>query len=733
MVTVDAGGTWTNNTYLGVGEHGQGTLLIQNGGQVSVGTSLSVGEFHGGVGLITVTGYGSQLTVGTFTDIGQGVEDSGNPTTGIAQGTLQVLQGAQAIFNGSVGLGTYLQSQGTVLVNGTDGAGHASTLTVVDNSLLIGRGNVNVATTTGTGNGSLTVSNGGQVLVTYIANPVGGQIFVGEAAGGAGQVTVTDPGSILAAAGEMTIGSYGSGTLQVQNGGTVTSANGYIARLPGSTGIVLITGPNSSWTVQGGLYIGGNETASSGTPVNLAAGLPSLTIADGATVTVSGGDADGLLQIWGQATVTLADSSASLTATTVNVAGTLQGAGTVNGNVTNTGSIEPSGGTLTFTGSLANPGTIQVPTGAKLLAQNFPTNAGMVTLAGGTFDNDGQPLNNTGQITGYGVLTTGGLTNNNVFNLAGGASTVNGPVINALNETINVGASAATFTGNVTNNGTIKATSTTVTFAGTYTGNVYISDPATNIFQKNVTITPGGSMTGGTGDVFSFTGGTVTNNGTFANTGTLSSSVNISNAGTFTQSGPQTWSLGTTFTSTAGSATFSSDPGSTAARDLSLAINSGTVTLNGPQHLNTLSITGGTLNVDGDVFLASGSYASLGPLLQSHAITTTSPIPDTGVALESGADFLALNPGGQRDGQTVLATDQLLSLTYFGDINLDGTVDLQDYRLMDASYLQGYDGTTKVAQWINGDFNYDGIVNYEDYALADAALQMKATLSWQTG
>ena len=69
------------------------------------------------------------------------------------------------------------------------------------------------------------------------------------------------------------------------------------------------------------------------------------------------------------------------------------------------------------------------------------------------------------------------------------------------------------------------------------------------------------------------------------------------------------------------------------------------------------------------------------------------------------------------------STDNLLMYTYAGDASFDGLVDLRDYLLMDATYLQGYDGVTKVATWADGDFNYDGIVDYRDYmALADAAL-----------
>ena len=73
--------------------------------------------------------------------------------------------------------------------------------------------------------------------------------------------------------------------------------------------------------------------------------------------------------------------------------------------ITNNGIIEADGGVLTLAGSVNNSssGLIAAATGNKvlLLGGTF-TNAGIVNLAGGTFDTNGATVNNTGQITGYG-------------------------------------------------------------------------------------------------------------------------------------------------------------------------------------------------------------------------------------------------------------------------------------------------------------------------------------------
>ena len=120
----------------------------------------------------------------------------------------------------------------------------------------------------------------------------------------------------------------------------------------------------------------------------------------------------------------------------------------------------------------------------------------------GIFDNAGHVLSNTGLITGYGTLRSGGLTNNGSIVLGGGSTSVAGDVINSATRTIKVLNDPAIFTGNVTNNGTFKSTNTKVTFAGTYTENgTFISDPSDTYFF-DVFLNSPGSWAGGVGDRF---------------------------------------------------------------------------------------------------------------------------------------------------------------------------------------------------------------------------------------
>jgi T5SS/PEP-CTERM-associated repeat protein len=121
----------------------------------------------------------------------------------------------------------------------------------------------------GLGTGTLTIQDGGTV------NSGGGS--VGLSVGSNGTVTVTDPGSswINGPSGGLNIGSFGTGVLTIVNGGRVINValnTANIGNGAGSQGTVLVTGAGSIWSNSSGLNVG-----------NLGTGT--LTIADSGTVT----------------------------------------------------------------------------------------------------------------------------------------------------------------------------------------------------------------------------------------------------------------------------------------------------------------------------------------------------------------------------------------------------------------------------------------------------------------
>src|SRR5439155_8473647 len=67
------------------------------------------------------------------------------------------------------------------------------------------------------------------------------------------------------------------------------------------------------------------------------------------------------------------------------------------------------------------------------------------------------------------------------------------------------------------------------------------------------------------------------------------------------------------------------------------------------------------------------------------------------------------------DGQTVGVNDVLVKYTWFGDADLNGQVNSNDYFQIDTGFLAGRTG------WINGDFDYSGSINSNDYFLIDSA------------
>ena len=96
---------------------------------------------------------------------------------------------------------------------------------------------------------------------------------VGNFPGGLGTVTVTGAGANWSNSAGVVVGGLGTGTLTIQDGGTVNSGGGSVGLSAGSKGTVTVTGPGSSWIngPSGGLNIGGFGTGS-------------LTIANGGEV-----------------------------------------------------------------------------------------------------------------------------------------------------------------------------------------------------------------------------------------------------------------------------------------------------------------------------------------------------------------------------------------------------------------------------------------------------------------
>jgi T5SS/PEP-CTERM-associated repeat protein len=172
-------------TQLIIGNRGTGTLSLSNGSDVNVPGSnahASLGRFAGGSGTVNISGAGSTWTINDRLSIGE------NGT-----GTLTVQNGGQLVTTGSGGLqstilGTFTGAQGTVSITGAGSRWTNGSTLRVGNS----------------GNGTLTISNGGSLL-----NTNGNIASIGGGFGVSGSATVAGAGSTWQTPGQIRIEALG--------------------------------------------------------------------------------------------------------------------------------------------------------------------------------------------------------------------------------------------------------------------------------------------------------------------------------------------------------------------------------------------------------------------------------------------------------------------------------------------------------------------------------------------
>ena len=327
------------------------------------------------------------------------------------------------------------------------------------------------------------LENNGQVLLND------GELYLHYRMRNYGLMTLTegeiDGTGLLLNYGQITQGSGAltiSNTGDLYNCGTMDLKSGYQTRLDAAdiqnyAAVNLnggfITGTGTVQNHVGGLISG--------------PGIINAAFSNQGRLLVGAGNTAALDGIANTGQIQLTDDSAALTGGEIGNTGTIEGRGMVSNAVVNTGTIEAIGGTMTLGGAVTNSasGLMAAGTGTKILvSQGLTTNSGTINLTGGTFDNNNQAMANDGQISGHGIIRTGGLSNNSggSVTLTGGNTTVNGDVNNY--GTFTAAYNPVIFTGDVVNYGTFKNTETTVTFAGSYTENgTYISDPAVTYVQ----------------------------------------------------------------------------------------------------------------------------------------------------------------------------------------------------------------------------------------------------------
>jgi hypothetical protein len=84
------------------------------------------------------------------------------------------------------------------------------------------------------------------------------------------------------------------------------------------------------------------------------------------------------------------------------------------------------------------------------------------------------------------------------------------------------------------------------------------------------------------------------------------------------------------------------------------------------------------------------------------------------------ASDLGIAPGGTFMGETVTGPAVLMRYTYYGDTDLNGVVNFDDYSRTDNGFNTGG------SDWFHGDFDYNGNVNFDDYSLIDNAFNTQS-------
>ncbi len=329
---------WSNTGELIVGSGGTGTLNISAGARVE-NTVGRIGFAAGQSGSVTVDGIDSKWV------------NSGELFVGdLGTGTLTIIDGRVESAAGSVGAAP--GASGVVTISGAETFWRIEPFSASSNNFVLGA----------SGDGTVKL-NAGVVLASF-----GG--IVGRFGGSIGRMEISDSNSgwDYRSSGILEVGSDGTGELYIAGGGGLFGGDGIIGTHSEGIGSVSVSGPDSSWrsvptgfgdlssitvgsTGEGTLNIADGGFVSSGV------GIVDEFAGGSGTVTVDGADSRWLAQGWivigavGDGTLLLTNGG-RVEAPEIFAAGELSGDGVIVGKLVNSSLVSPgtSAGVLRIEG-----------------------------------------------------------------------------------------------------------------------------------------------------------------------------------------------------------------------------------------------------------------------------------------------------------------------------------------------------------------------------------------------
>jgi T5SS/PEP-CTERM-associated repeat protein len=408
-----------------VGDHGEGTLIIDNHGTVATAGNASIdptqgfdiAQSAGGAGHVTVTGNKSLLSnTGRFVvgDAGLGslaIQSGGTVIT--TPGTAAIAGAAIAAQTGSDGSGanvtgassTWQIAGGLTVGNAASGSLNiASGGTVSATSMDVAAQSTSngIISVVGTGSalnlsGNITLSDQSAAELSILSGATvsANNVDIGLNAGGSGNVDIEGQGSRLDIANNLNIGDAGVGVLTLGNNTELTvanniniGANGVLNQFGGSIDPSTITiapsgrqGGHGSTTASVEISNAGTLFASSGTET---VNTPLIAAPSGKT---------GILEI---------DTNGDMVLNVTNVDATQSVSFTDGTGILTLGTIGGFGGTI----GVVNPGDQIIVQGTSIAADSFNNTNDVLTLFDGTAGTIGT-LQLAASVNGFALLPNG--------------------------------------------------------------------------------------------------------------------------------------------------------------------------------------------------------------------------------------------------------------------------------------------------------------------------------------